>query len=231
MPLFTKEDTSILFVHVPKCGGTAIENAFRNGGWDISYLNEPKKSGYDEMPCNPQHYHNELIEQRIIPNEEITRTFTVIRNPYTRLISEMLWMSGWNEHVKVWGFDQNFFKGLDNFGITRIKQYKANELQYQLDKQGFLKRNQRFAFDNHMRPQHHYIGDDWHIYWYEELYDKVWKTLESVYDIENPGLTNSTISQNIERPTRYSGHSEEFKDLFTEIYYDDCKMFGYELPF
>ena len=33
---------------------TAIENAFRDAGWDWGYFNEPMKTGYDETPCNPQ---------------------------------------------------------------------------------------------------------------------------------------------------------------------------------
>lgn len=231
MPLFIKEKTTVMFVHIPKCGGTAIENAFRNSGWEWSYLNEPMKSGYDEIPCNPQHYHNELIERFIMPLEMVDFVFAVVRNPYTRMISEMLWQSNWSDHVKNNGFDEEFFNAFDNFGINRLQAFKVNELQYQMDKEAFMRNDHKFVFDNHMRPQHHFIGDDWNIYWYEELEEEGWPTLEHEFDIKSPGIQNTNLDRNIERPTYYNKHSDKFKELFTEFYYQDCKVFGYELPF
>ena len=81
MPLFHNGDDLVLFVHIPKCGGTAIENSFRSAGWEWGYLNEPKKTGYDEKPCNPQHFHAELIEELIVPGDNTTDQIIVVRNP------------------------------------------------------------------------------------------------------------------------------------------------------
>ena len=44
-------------------------------------------------------------------------------------------------------------------------------------------------------------------------------------------LQNNTLDKNAERPTMHKNPSEEFKVLFTDLYYEDCKAFGYELPF
>ncbi len=231
MPLFHNGDDLVLFVHVPKCGGTAIENAFRDAGWDWGYFNEPMKTGYDETPCNPQHYHAELIEQLIMPSENCTDQFTIIRNPYTRLISEFLWRTGANEHVKVKGFDSDFFTHLEHFGIRCLKTYKTNEFQYRMDTDAFLRNKLSFVFDNHIRPQHHFVTDNWNLYWFEEMDKKFWPEISNKYGLTIPGSHNQTIDRSIERPTRHKGNSQEFKDLFVEFYYEDCKLFGYDLPF
>jgi len=179
MPLFHNGDDLVLFVHIPKCGGTAIENSFRNAGWEWGYLNEPKKTGCYEKPCNPQHYHAELIEELIVPGGNTTDQIIVVRNPYTRLMSEFMWRTGANAHVKQHGYTDIFFKTLDEFAVAHFKSYKANEVHDQLSSKQFKEGKQSFVFDNHFRPQHHFITDDWNIYWFEEMDTKFWPEMKN----------------------------------------------------
>jgi hypothetical protein len=58
-----------------------------------------------------------------------------------------------------------------------------------------------------------------------------WPEMKNKYGVDSPGEENTTIATQIERPTKHINPSDEFKDLFTEIYYQDCKLFGYDLPF
>ena len=231
MPLFHNGDDLVLFVHIPKCGGNAVENSFRNAGWEWGYLNEPKKTGYDEKPCNPQHFHNDVIEELIMPTENCTDQITIVRNPYTRLISEFMWRTGANAHVKQHGYTDVFFEHLDNFTIAHLKAYKVNEAQYQLSRSQFHEGKQSFVFDNHFRPQEHFITRGWNIYWFEEMETKFWPEISNKYGITIPGRINQTLDSKIERPVVHKGNNERFKDLFTEFYYEDCKLFGYDLPF
>lgn len=231
MPLFHNGDDLVLFVHVPKCGGTAVEKAFMKGGWDVGYMNEPKQTGYNEAPCNAQHFHAELIEHLIMPSENCTDQFTIIRNPYTRLISEFVWRAGLVDHINSTGFDVRFFNGLENFAIQRFKEYKRNEMQYRIDPEGFINKGQSFIFDNHMRPQHHFVTDSWNIYWHEEMETKFWPEISNKYGLDIPGRINKGVDSGIVRPVRHKGINNEFKDLFVELYYEDCKLFGYDLPF
>ena len=232
MPLFHNGDDLVLFVHIPKCGGTAVENAFKNtDGWEYGYLNEPKITGYDEKPCNPQHFHKDLIDELIMPTENTTDQITIVRNPYTRLISEFMWRQNVSQYVNTNGFDEQFMNALQTFTIDALRKYKVNESQYLINKKAFIKNKKSFVFDNHMRPQHHFITDDWNIYWFEEMYIKFWPELENKYGVKSIGEVNVMLDSSIERPTTHYNASEEFKDLFTEIYYQDCKMFGYDLPF
>jgi|TARA_B110000444_G_scaffold243219_1_gene261366 hypothetical protein len=231
MPLFHNGDDLVLFVHVPKCGGTAIEKAFMKAGWDVGYMNEPKATGYNEAPCNAQHYHAELIEHLIMPSKNCTDQFTVIRNPYDRLISEFVWQAGLKDYINGTGFDSRFFVGLEKFAIQRLTAYKVNEMQYQLDPEGFINKGRSFIFDNHLRPQHHFVTNDWNLYWYEEMDQKFWPEISNKYGLEPSGHFNIGVDKKIARPQYHMGINKKFKDLFVELYYEDCKLFGYDLPF
>jgi hypothetical protein len=60
---------------------------------------------------------------------------------------------------------------------------------------------------------------------------KFWPEMQNKYGIKSPGEQNSSLDKHIERPTTHPNPSNEFKELFTDMYYKDCKAFGYELPF
>ena len=100
-----------------------------------------------------------------------------------------------------------------------------------LSKKQFTEGKQSFVFDNHFRPQIHFITQAWNLYWFEEMDTKFWPDMKNKYGIESPGQQNNTLDKSFERPTKHVNPSKEFKDLFTEIYYEDCKAFGYDLPF
>jgi len=98
---FEKKD-KILFVHIPKTGGTSIEHFFNLchpekfwfGHWDrdqleflakYEHLTSSKKILYE-----PQHYTLEILKKLMDDYEEYFK-FTFVRNPYTKLLSEYFW--------------------------------------------------------------------------------------------------------------------------------------------
>ena len=166
-----------------------------------------------------------------MPADNTTDQITIVRNPFTRLISEFIWRANVGPYITQNGFDKGFFKVLEQFTLDALRKYKINEAQYLLDKPSFIKQKKSFVFDNHLRPQHHYITNNWNIYWYEEMEIKFWPEMENKYGIISPGYQNTFVHTKIERPTVHPNPSNEFKDLFSEVYLMDCKMFGYELPF
>lgn len=88
MPVFKEEQ--ILFYHIPKCGGSRIEEAFG--------LRHPAKLFYadcdylvhDGVSFAPQHYTPAVIE-RYYPEYAGFKSFCMIRNPLERVISEYFW--------------------------------------------------------------------------------------------------------------------------------------------
>ena len=88
MPYIEKHN--LLFIHIPKTGGVAIERAL-----GIKAANEPKKliSKQGELiegiRTVPQHFTPDILRERLGEDVyESTIKFTVVRNPYTRVLSE-----------------------------------------------------------------------------------------------------------------------------------------------
>lgn len=89
MPVFIKDERYVLFPHVPKTGGTSLEQLFRRSGWKV-HLRD-MKSGPGTMNhvrrTSPQHMTAELLTQTL----DLSRfelIFMVVREPIARFRSE-----------------------------------------------------------------------------------------------------------------------------------------------
>lgn len=87
MPLFRNFDKQILYIHIPKTGGTSIENLF-NYKLNFSKYHLPRYLTEHQL----QHLSLDYIYRYdLLDLEEIDFIFTIVRNPYTRIISEYYW--------------------------------------------------------------------------------------------------------------------------------------------
>ncbi|PID50092.1 MAG: hypothetical protein CR991_03100 [Proteobacteria bacterium] len=91
MPLLTQKDRIVFFIHIPKTGGSYIEETARQNGWDVQFIvNGINAKKLDFMPVSPQHFHAELYE-KIFKLEKKIEIFTIVRHPFDRLKSEYYW--------------------------------------------------------------------------------------------------------------------------------------------
>jgi hypothetical protein len=100
----------IIFVHIPKTGGTSIENFFDMDqnenmcfySWDIDQFSFIEKHKHftdsKKIVYEPQHYSADLLKQ-LISNYDDYFKFTFVRNPYTRILSEYYWFKK-NQELK-----------------------------------------------------------------------------------------------------------------------------------
>jgi hypothetical protein len=79
MPVLTK-DKKLLFIHIPKTGGSAIEKHFVNNKWVMSHIGAGNK-------CSLQHQHKELLLDSL-SIDSFDLIFTIVRDPVDRLLSE-----------------------------------------------------------------------------------------------------------------------------------------------
>jgi len=232
MPLFFKEDKKVLFLHIPKTAGTSVEYAFMDAGYKDKYLIiRSRGDSGNTNPCSPQHYQYGLVQRFIHPEEgSDMEEFAIVRNPFTRCISEYFWMGGGQPQ----DYNDNFFTGLKKYVFGNLQTYIDNEKTWQSDKENFIARNQRFPGDNHWRPQWHFIGPNTKVYKYEELDDVVFPDLKEKYGIKKLEKKYTNVSLDLTRPTKFPNNfkvDNQFKDRYIKVYGQDHERFEYPLPF
>ena len=84
MPLFKKDCEEILFVHIPKSGGSSIEAFFKRQGYEMFFRNKGKLEG---TSCSAQHFHAKMFEE-LFNGASFDYSFTIVRDPLERMFSE-----------------------------------------------------------------------------------------------------------------------------------------------
>ncbi|MBZ8133731.1 sulfotransferase family 2 domain-containing protein [Afifella sp. IM 167] len=157
MPIFRIKDQNVLFIHIPKTGGTSIEKWL--GRFGSPSLYNPKLGG--DMPCVPQHFHKDIYEYMFSP-DFFDYKFCVVRNPYNRMIS------AFNYRMKT----------------RRLYKYSPFNL-HQWCRLEFLRyRTSSYILGNHLRPQSEYIYGDPEIFYFEEGLGKVKAKIEAMVGTE-----------------------------------------------
>jgi hypothetical protein len=200
MPYFKNDITNILFIHIPKTGGTSIERYF-SIKFNI-HLNENNlysSHGYF-MNLSLQHLtYNQIIEYNNIFNIDFNniKIITVVRNPYERIISDLFW------------FKKITIKSSKEKVFNVIKSYLLST-----------------EYDNHNIPQHRFITNNdkelisnIHILRTETL------TKEMI----NLGYTdfNFFINSNNIKVNYYNYLNNKSLELINNFYHDDFILFNY----
>lgn len=111
---------NVIFIHIPKTGGTYIERDF-----NFIYSKENAYTVediviYKNIPFQYQHLNCSLMVKNNILNEIDVNSFykfTVVRNPYTRLLSEFMWKT-WFETFNPEIFHDFLYSNIINPKLT-----------------------------------------------------------------------------------------------------------------
>ena len=147
MPIFKNVDNikenNILFIHIPKTGGSSIETYFikkceSNNKNDM--LITPENTNFIKLGKSAQHLeYKTIMENKDILNLDtcsFSKIITIVRNPYTRIISELFWNKSINNDMNA--------NDVFNVLLNILNKYKDNNNIY----------------DNHIRPQYQFIIDN-----------------------------------------------------------------------
>jgi hypothetical protein len=86
MPIFETPNGKVLFIHIPKTGGSTISSELRLHHQVSMYTN----SAWPGYLCTPQHLHGGPLRELFQP-ETLAYVFTVVRHPVDRIRSEYNW--------------------------------------------------------------------------------------------------------------------------------------------
>lgn len=142
MPLYRNADKVILFIHIPKTGGSTVENVLRAAG-AAQALKGHKRVGFSHS--TPQHM-QWTVTRQWIPQSFYDYSMAVVRNPFARIASEYRWRVGMSSAP------------LPDFNKWIASRFRA----YETD---------NYILDNHIRPQNHFVGKDVDVFRLEDGLD------------------------------------------------------------
>jgi Sulfotransferase family len=157
MPVFRINGKLILFVHVPKTGGSSIRQYLSRLG--PRCLGDGEKVRWSR--CSPQHMHA-AVYSLFVPGGFYDYGFMFVRHPYSRILSEYkMRYAQWSKGSRPEG-------GFSRWITSLLEEYQRNP----------------YVLDNHLRPQHEFALEGIEVFRYEEGIGALAKKLGAVLGIE-----------------------------------------------
>lgn len=204
MPVFHRDGCNLLFVHIPKTGGTFVERQLKANGWRASFLlhGQQERHLLGLMHASPQHLHWAQLCALFDPTA-FDLAFAIVRDPLERAISEYRMRS----KARVRPFDEWLHDVL-------------------------LKRaSGPFHLDNHLRPQHEFVGPGVEVLRFEDGLDEgLMARLSRACgrDLVLQPLPRRADASLVRRAEVVPGRAA--LDLLARVYAEDYRRFGYPLP-
>ena len=145
MPIYTKKNESILFIHIPKCGGSSFSDFLLRNKYEESLSVRGKAlKDIDFWKSSPQHLHRDILK-KLLNFEKFDKILTIVREPFERLKSEYYWLLNSGVINKKENIPEKWFDDLK-------ENYHSN----------------KYIYDNHIRPQNEFILNESKIFKLEE---------------------------------------------------------------
>lgn len=209
MPVFLHDGGVHVFHHIPKAAGTTVETWLQArfgviGLYDPRHRDRPAFQRWSRT--SPQHLLFEDFE-RLFPSALIASSFAVCRHPVERAIS---------------AYRNALTRGYLPRGPSLedwLRHVLSNQDRYP------------YAFDNHLRPQKQFVGEDTIVFRLEDGMDAVFDWLENKFGdpatpIERVSANRAWTEQSDMQRVRLPPSSLRW---MRDVYAADFERFGYDL--
>jgi hypothetical protein len=199
MPFVQWNDRNILFIHIPRTGGTTVEHWMRE-------LDELRLFSYG-FPAfskvTPQHLRYSDIRE-LFGENFFDYVFTIVRNPFDRLASEYR-LRLKNAQEGVWSGGPCFSTWLEH----RLESYQRNP----------------HVLDNHLRPQWEFVSDAAKVFKYENGLGVVLRAIAEDIGVAPPAeLAHKLSTKDVGDKIHFDIPDAE---RITAFYAGDFERFGY----
>lgn len=206
MPVFRRDGKKVLYVHVPKTGGSSVERLFLRSGWKSAYLDRKVGPGSANWlrRCSPQHMHAEML-QLMFHVDRFDLVFLTVREPLARFRSEYSM-----RHRDDLRTDSEL---VDAWATKAMRRYEANP----------------FWHDNHLRPQVEFLLPGAEVYRLEDGLDRMAADLRARFGLELDAEVPHHMAREKQSgiPSGQVQVSAETEKRLREFYRDDFEQFGY----
>lgn len=163
MPVFAKGERTVLFVHVPKAGGSAVESLFTADGWKMTYRDGVMRKGGANWyrRCSPQHMHAAPLRETF-RLERFDAIFMLVREPIARFRSEYVMRNAKGLRTDAASVDAWAEKQLHNF------------------------QRDPYILDNHLRPQVEFLLPGALVHRLEDGLDTLVESLNRLHALDLP---------------------------------------------
>lgn len=204
MPLFSKENKKIYFIHIPRTSGRFIKELFVNNGFESKFHETSLENTIGSIIPTHLHYpnYNYYLGVSEVPH------FTIIRNPIDKIWSAL-------DLVYKMHSPKNFFKNLED------RSWFFNYIDFE--------RSINSYHNNWFMPQVHFTSHKTHIYKYEDGIGEnffFWIKDNFSISIKDVQVNYYKIKEENEYPKKYE-ITEKIKNNIIDYYIEDFKKFEY----
>lgn len=206
MPIVRIGADLVYYAHVPKCGGSSVEDYLRQRFGPLGLLNRR----FGALPAaarwsatSPQHIDWASLGQ-IFPPHYFAAAFAVVRHPLARALSAYQFQ-------------------------VQVEKAVSPDLPFTdwLRKQAKILHENRFSADNHLRPQSHFMAQDCTIFHLEYGLDAIIPYLDQLAGDALGPRAMAHANKSDERKAAAPTPSSADIALIEQIYAADFARFGY----
>jgi hypothetical protein len=206
MPYFYNNEVNILFIHIPKTGGTSLEKYFEKKyeiplDKDSLYTTNPKDF-YNGISYQHQFYKTFKENKPLFRIDyESIQIISIVRNPYNRILSDL------------------FFKNLIKENFTKLEVYDVIKK--------YLEDANNLKHDNHRVPQYLFLMDENDNISANIKILKTEKLNDEMKELGYSDFNQSDQVSNVKNKNYYSYLNIESVKLINHFYDKDFEYFNY----